>query len=78
MPFVSLTRLRIRAWRFLPGFFVQAFRCARQAKSTKGCLSVLMLRDAHRTFWTRTLWTDAAAMKSFMLCSFSADLRTGR
>jgi hypothetical protein len=26
-----------------------------------------LLRDAHRTFWTRTVWTTEAAMKSFML-----------
>ena len=23
--------------------------------------------EAHRTFWTRTVWTDASSMKSFML-----------
>jgi hypothetical protein len=67
MPFVSLTRLRIRAWRYLPIFLVQTFRSAWQAKSAKNCLSVFVLREAHRTFWTRTVWTDAPAMKFFML-----------
>jgi hypothetical protein len=28
---------------------------------------VFVLREAHRTFWTRTVWTDASSMKSFML-----------
>jgi hypothetical protein len=67
MPFVSLTRLRVRAWRYLPIFLVQAFRCAWQAKSASNCLSVLVLREAHLTFWTLTVWTDSSAMKSFML-----------
>ena len=67
MPFVSLTRLRIRAWRYLPIFLVQTFRSAWQAKSAKNCLSVFVLREAHHTFWTRTVWTDAPAMKFFML-----------
>jgi Domain of unknown function (DUF3291) len=67
MAFVSLTRLRVRAWRYLPTFLVQAFRSAWQAKSAKNCLSVSVLREAHRTFWTRTVWTDSAAMRSFML-----------
>ena len=67
MPFVSVTRLRVQAWRYLPIFFVQTFRSAWQARSAKNCLSVFVLREAHRTFWTRTVWTDASSMKSFML-----------
>jgi hypothetical protein len=69
MPFVSVTRLRVRAWRYLPIFLVQTFRSAWQAKSAKHCLSASVLRDAHRTFWTKTVWMDAPAMKSFMLPS---------
>jgi hypothetical protein len=67
MPFVSVTRLRVQAWRYLPIFFVQTLRSAWQARSAKNCLSVFVLREAHRTFWTRTVWTDASSMKSFML-----------
>lgn len=66
MPFVSITRLRVRAYRYLPAFLVQAFRCAWQAKVSKDCLSVSIMRQAHRTFWTRTVWTDVSAMKAFM------------
>ena|SRR5579863_1318882 len=66
MAFVSITRLRVRAWKYLPAFLIQALRSARQAKRADGCLSVSLLRDAGRAFWTRTVWTDEAAMRSFM------------
>ena len=66
MPFVSITRLRVRAWRYLPGFVIQSFRAARQAKLAAGNVAVSLLRDADRAFWTRTVWRDEAAMRSFM------------
>ncbi len=67
MPFVSITRLRVRSWRYLPAFIIQSFRSARQAKAAAGSLSVCVLRDAHLAFWTRTVWRDEPAMRSFML-----------
>jgi hypothetical protein len=66
MPFVSITRLQVRSWRYLPGFLIQSFRAARQAKRAAGSLGVSVLRDADRAFWTRTMWRDEAAMRSFM------------
>jgi quinol monooxygenase YgiN len=66
MPFVSITRLRVRHWRYLPRFLFQSFRAARQAKRAAGNLAVSVLRDADRAFWTRTVWRDEAAMRSFM------------
>ena len=65
MPFVSITRLRVR-WRYLPRFQIQALRTARQAKFADGSLAVSVLRDADRAFWTRTVWRDEACMRSFM------------
>ena len=67
MPFVPLTRLRVRSWRYLPGFLIQSLRAARKAKLAVGSLAVSVLRDANRAFWTRTVWRDEAAMRSFML-----------
>lgn len=64
--FVSVTRLRVRAWKYLPAFLVQALRSARQAKRAAGSLSVSLLRDANLAFWTCTVWTDETAMRSFM------------
>ncbi len=66
MPFVSITRLRVRSWRYLPAFFVAAFRSALQARRAEGNLAFSILRDARDTFWTRSVWTDEAAMRAFM------------
>jgi hypothetical protein len=67
MPFVSITRLRVRSWRYLPLFLLQSVRAARQAKGAPGNLSVSLLRDAEFAFWTRTVWNDETAMRGFML-----------
>jgi hypothetical protein len=67
MPFVSITRLRVRSWRYLPGFVIHSFRVARQAELAAGSLAVSILRDANLAFWTRTVWSEERAMRSFML-----------
>jgi heme-degrading monooxygenase HmoA len=67
MPFVSITRLRVRAWRYLPAFLLRSLSAARQARAAPGILSVSLLRDASGAFWTRTLWSDETAMRAFML-----------
>ena len=66
MALVSVTRLRVRLWRYLPAFLVQSFRVVRQAKRAEGNLAASVLRDANLAFWTRTLWRDEAVMRSFM------------
>jgi len=67
MPLVSVTRLRVRSWRYLPIFLIQAIRAARQAKSAEGNLSVSVLRQPGRTFWTRTVWSSEESMRAYML-----------
>jgi hypothetical protein len=66
MPLISVTRLRIRSARFLPGFFVYAFRSTRQARRTPGNLGAAVFNDSLHTFWTKTAWQDEAAMRAFM------------
>jgi heme-degrading monooxygenase HmoA len=66
MPFVSITRLRVRSWRFLPVFLFAAFRSGRQACNAEGNLSVKILRDRHSAFWTGTCWDSENSMKAFM------------
>jgi hypothetical protein len=67
MPLISITRLRIRSWRYLPGFIFYAFRSSHQAKSANGSLAVSVLQEARLTFWTQTAWTSEQAMKAFVI-----------
>jgi hypothetical protein len=67
MAFVSLTRLRVRSWRFLPFFFLHAISTSKQAKTAEGNLSVSVLREGFFIFWTRTTWTSESAMKAYMI-----------
>ena len=66
MPLVSITRLRVRSFRYLPAFLLGSLRSAREAKTASGNLAVSVLSDANLAFWTRTLWTDERAMRAFM------------
>ena len=67
MAVISITRLRIRRWWFLPQFFLASFRAAKQAAAADGNVHVALLRDSRLTFWTSTSWTSEAAMRAFML-----------
>ena len=67
MPTISITRLRVRAWRFLPGFFLSVMRIGRQARSAQGNLAARILGDKHRAYWTATAWESETAMRAFML-----------
>lgn len=65
--FVSVTRLRIRSWRFMPGFMLKAFQTSRQASAAPGNLAVRVLRDSANTFWTVTVWDNESSMRNYML-----------
>lgn len=67
MPLVSVTRLRVRAWRYLPAFVVGTFRSALAARASSGSLAVSILSDSNFAFWTRTVWNDEATLRSFIL-----------
>ena len=67
MVLVSVTRLRVRSWRFMPPFFIGALRSARQASRADGNVAASLLREASNTFWTRTIWESEQAMRAFML-----------
>src|SRR4051794_19367114 len=69
MPIVSVTRLRVRSWIFLPAFFLRSIRITLQVKNAPGNLGVKFLNDRRKTFWTCTSWDSEAAMKSFMLAN---------
>ncbi|HEY1986788.1 MAG TPA: DUF3291 domain-containing protein [Terracidiphilus sp.] len=67
MAFVSVTRLRVRSWLYLPAFFFETMRIARQAKKAQGNLGVKVLGDRRNTYWTLTSWASEASIKAFML-----------
>jgi hypothetical protein len=65
MHFVSVTRLRIRKWRYLPGFLYFTLRSLMQSRRASGNLGTSLERDAQLVFWTITVWRDEAAMRAF-------------
>jgi hypothetical protein len=65
MPFVSVTRLKIRSLWFMPAFVVYALRSARQAEQSAGFLGGTLMRDNWQAFWTVTVWSDAKAMEKY-------------
>jgi hypothetical protein len=67
MTFVSLTRLRIRSFRFVPLFALHTWRSLRQIKRASGFLTGAILADRSFTFWTLTAWDSEESMRKFML-----------
>lgn len=66
MAFISVTRLRIRSWRFMPPFVIDTLRTLSQTKVAPGFLGGSLLPDRKRTFWTLTLWATEADMRRYM------------
>ncbi len=66
MPFVSITRLRVRSIRFLPFFVRYAYRSVRQVKTSPGFQCGGLLADRSWTFWTMTAWENQESMRRFM------------
>ncbi|MEP6674880.1 MAG: hypothetical protein ABJA78_06985 [Ferruginibacter sp.] len=65
MPFVSITRLKLRSIFNLPAFLFTNEASAKTLVKTDGFLSGKELTDKNLTFWTLTIWENDAAMKSF-------------
>lgn len=66
MALVSITRLRLRAWRFLPGFALLARRSIAQTRHAEGFVAGALLRDRDLAFWTLTVWERQEDMRRFM------------
>ena len=65
MPFVSVTRLRVKSLFFLIPFMRANEASVRELKGSKGLLKGKELIDKKLTFWTITLWEDEGSMKAF-------------
>jgi hypothetical protein len=62
---ISVTRLRIRSYRYLPPFVWYSVRSAWQARRAGGFLGGKLMGDGRRTYWTTTAWVDEAAMRAY-------------
>lgn len=61
----SVTRLRVRSFRFLPSFLWRTFVSQRQVRRALGFVGGKLLIDSRWTFWTLTVWESEQAMKRF-------------
>src|SRR4051812_28541107 len=66
MPFVSITRLRLRSIRFLPVFALHTRRTIAQVEQAGGFLAGGLMPDRRGTFWTMTMWQDQLAMRAYI------------
>ncbi len=67
MTFISITRLRLRSLRFLPGFGLHAALTTRQARRAPGYRGGSLLLDQGLVFWTMTAWDAQESMRNYML-----------
>jgi hypothetical protein len=65
VPVVSVTRLRVRSWWYLPEFLWRSLASKRHAKRLPGFLAGALGTAPKLTFWTTTVWQDEASMKRF-------------
>ena len=65
MAWISVTRLRVRSFIYLPQFFWDTFKSMRQAERSSGFLGGRLLVNAKNVFWAMTAWIDEAAMNAY-------------
>ena len=65
MALISVTRLRVRSFSYLPQFLWDTFKSMRQVERSSGFLGGRLLVNAKRVFWTMTAWKDEAAMNAY-------------
>jgi heme-degrading monooxygenase HmoA len=65
MPFVSVTRLKVKSIKYLPAFLSANEASVKQIKSCTGLIAGRELIDKGLTFWTLTMWNDAESMLAF-------------
>jgi hypothetical protein len=67
MPLISVTRLRVRSFLYLPGFLWDTFHSVRQVQRSPGFLGGRLLVNAGYVFWTMTAWQNEAAMNGYRI-----------
>jgi len=64
MPFISLTRLRVKSIFYLVSFFRANESSVKEIMSSDGLIQAKELLDKNLTFWTLTMWEDEHYMKN--------------
>jgi hypothetical protein len=67
MAVISITRLRIRSWRYMPGFGFFTLRTLLQAKRAPGNRGLRLLRESGNVFWTATAWESETDVRQYMI-----------
>ncbi len=65
MPAISITRLELRGYRFLPSFFLHTSRSQKQLVAAPGYLAGGTAFESLRAYWTVTSWQSLDAMRAF-------------
>lgn len=65
MPFISMTRLRLKSFGKLIPFMRANNASIKDLNRCEGLLEAKELIDKNFTFWTLTLWKDPESMKQF-------------
>lgn len=66
LPFnVSVTRLRLRRWWFVPRFAIHTRRIRRQLLGSRGLAGGMFAVELPLTFWTVSIWADEQSMRAF-------------
>jgi len=63
--FLSLTRLKLKSFRFLFPFLISNTKIAFQVSKSTEFIKGKLLVDTHLTFWTLTAWQDQKSMNTF-------------
>lgn len=63
--FVSVTRLRLRSFRYFPAFAWHTWTSTRQIQRAAGFVGGYLAAEGARGAWTLTGWTSEAAMRQY-------------
>lgn len=67
MAFISMTRLKLRSYRYLIPFFVQNEEVLNQIRQSEGFIKGKEMATIGLSMWTSTLWASEKSLKAFYL-----------